>query len=211
MLLVLLVLTACGTASDGSDGSPAGSDTGAPVTGISSSDDDGYAGILLDRPYVVPPVSLVDTDNRPFELAAQPHRTLVFFGYTNCPDICSTIMSTIASALTRLTAEQRADLHVAFVTTDPARDTRTALRTYLDRFDPTFTGVTGPLARIVALAKPLGIDILAGRKLAGGGYEVEHTTQVIAVRGARADLVWTAGTSPSDLADDLRRILKERA
>ena len=196
-VLVALVLAGCG--SSGSD---------APVKGFKTSDDDGYHGVLLDEPYAVPGVALTDTDGKPFDLAAQDKRTLVFFGYTNCPDICQVVMSTIASAVTRLSDAERKQVQVAFVTTDPARDTRKALRTYLYRFNPAFVGVTGPMDQIVDLAKPMGIDILKGQKLPSGGYEVDHTTNVIAVKGAEGDLVWTASTSPSDMATDLHKILK---
>ena len=181
---------------------------GAAVSGVSTSDHDGYNGILLDQPYVVPHMDLTDTDGKPFDLAAQDKRTLVFFGYTNCPDICQVVMSTIASSLTRLSDAERAKVQVVFVTTDPARDTEKVLRTYLDRFNPEFIGVTGPLDQIEHLAKPMGIDILKGQKLPSGGYEVDHTTNVIAVRRAEGDLVWTASTSPSDMATDLHKILK---
>jgi protein SCO1/2 len=120
-------------------------------------------------------------------------------------------MSTIASALTKLPDEQREQLQVVFVTTDPARDTRAALRTYLDRFDPAFVGVTGPLDRIDALAKPMDIFIKKGQKLPSGGYEVDHSTVVVSVRKAAGDLVWTGATSPSDMAVDLAKILEEDA
>jgi protein SCO1/2 len=199
-LLVALLLAAAGCGSS--------DDTGAPVTGIRVSDDDGYRGIKLDQPYAVPAIALTDTAGKPFDLATQPKRTLVFFGYTNCPDICQIVMSTIASAVARLSDAERKQVQVAFVTTDPARDTRAALRTYLDRFNPAFVGVTGSLDRTVALAKPMGIDILKGQKLPSGGYEVDHTTNVIGVRMAKGDLVWTASTSPSDMATDLHKILK---
>jgi protein SCO1/2 len=201
-LVALVALAGCGSSD---------SDTGAPVTNISSSDDDGYRGILLDQPYAVPDLTLTDTDGKPFDLATQQRRTLVFFGYTNCPDICQVVMSTIASALTKLPDEQRDQLQVVFVTTDPARDTRAALRTYLDRFDPAFVGVTGPLDRIDALAKPMDIFIKKGQKLPSGGYEVDHSTVVVSVRKAAGDLVWTGATSPSDMAVDLAKILEEDA
>jgi protein SCO1 len=197
-VVLLLAVAGCGSSDD----------TGAPVTGIRVSDDDGYRGIKLDPPYDVPDVALSDTGGKPFDLATQPKRTLVFFGYTNCPDICQVVMSTIASAVARLSDAERKQVQVAFITTDPARDTRAALRTYLDRFDPSFVGVTGSLPKIVELAKPMGIDILKGQKLPSGGYEVDHTTNVIAVRQADGDLVWTASTSPSDMATDLRKILE---
>jgi protein SCO1/2 len=199
---LLLALTACGSS---------GEDTGAPVSGLTVSDDDGYRGIKLDEGYAVPAVSLTDDAGRPFDLARQQRRTLVFFGYTHCPDICQTVMSTIASAVARLPKDDQAALQVAFVTTDPARDTSKVLRTYLDRFNPDFVGVTGSLKDVAALGRPLGIDILKGQKLPSGGYEVEHTTNVIAVDHGRGDLLWTAATSPSDVATDLRKILKADA
>jgi protein SCO1/2 len=198
----LVLLTGCGGS---------GEDDGAPVAGITTSDHDGYRGIKLDQPYAVPAVDLTDTAGKPFDLAKQPRRTLVFFGYTNCPDICQVVMSTISSAVSRLSAQERDALQVAFVTTDPARDTKAALRTYLDRFDPDFVGVTGSLDAISRLAQPMDIFVKKGRKLPSGGYEVDHSTVVVSVRGARGDLVWTGATSPADMATDLRKILKADA
>ncbi len=92
----LAVLVAHGARGCGSSGS------GAPVTGVKTSDDDGYHGVLLDEPYAVPGLTLTDTDGESFDLAAQEKRMLVFFGYTNCPDICQVVMSTIVSALAKL-------------------------------------------------------------------------------------------------------------
>ena len=192
-------------------GSSTGDDGGAPVTGITTSDDDGYRGIKLDTAYTVPPVTLTDTEGRPFELADQTKRTIVFFGYTQCPDICQVVMSTIASAVARLSDAEKKQLQVVFVTTDPARDTKAVLRTYLDRYDPSFEGVTGPLDQIDTLGKPLGIFIKKGQTLPSGGYEVDHTTTVVGVQKGRGDLVWTAATSPSDMASDFRKILKADA
>ena len=67
----------------------------------------------------------------------------MFFGYTNCPDICQVVMSTIASGIAKLPKSDQDALQVVFVTTDPARDTAKVLRTYLDRFNPEFLGATG--------------------------------------------------------------------
>src|SRR5204862_2818886 len=126
----------------------------------------------------------------------QPERTLVFFGYTNCPDICQVVMSTIASGLSKLAKADQDKVQVVFVTTDPARDTGKVLRSYLDRFNPTFQGATGSLKDITELGKPMGVDVMKGQKLPSGGYEVNHTTNVISVRDGKGDLVWTADTSP---------------
>lgn len=173
----------------------------------------GYTKAITHAPYAVDGAALTDTDGKPYSLVADTDKavTLVFFGYTNCPDICQIVMSTIASAVARLSSAQRAQLQVAFVTTDPARDTRPVLRTYLDRFNPDFIGVTGSLDQIDALAKPMDVFVKKGQKLPDGGYEVDHSTVVIAVRHARGDLVWTGATSPSDMAADLKKILKADA
>jgi protein SCO1/2 len=204
LLLALgVVLTGCGSSND----------TGAPVTDVRGTDDDGYRGIKLfpKEQYTVPDVTLRDTSGKAFDLAKQDRRTLVFFGYTNCPDICQVVMSSLASALAKLPAADREKLQVAFVTSDPARDTPTVLRRYLERFDPSFVGVTGDLRSIARLGKPMGIDILHGQKLPSGGYEVDHSANVVAVRHGIGDLIWTASTSPSDIASDLRQVLKADA
>jgi protein SCO1/2 len=116
-------------------------------------------------------------------------------------------MSTIASAVSRLDATQRDRVQVVFVTTDPARDTRTVLRTYLDRLDPAFVGLTGDLKQIVELAKPLKVYIEKGAKLPSGGYDVTHTTEVFAVAGDQAKVAWGQDTSPSDMAADIIKLL----
>ena len=173
-------------------------------------DDHGYHGAWLDPPYTVPDVALTDTAGERYVLADDPAElTLVFFGYTNCPDVCQVVMSTISSAVTRLDPAERRQVQVAFVTTDPARDTGQVLRGYLDRFDPQFAGLTGSLTRIDALGKPLGVYIKKGQRLPSGGYEVDHTASVTAVRDGRAPLVWTQGTSPTDMAADIHRLLEE--
>jgi protein SCO1/2 len=204
--LLLAMLLSCALVGCGSGGGG-----GAAVSGITTSDHDGYNGIHLDQPYVVPHLALTDTDGKPFDLASQDKRTLVFFGYTRCPDICQVVMSTIASALVRLSDSEKAQLQVVFVTTDPSRDTESVLRTYLDRFNPDFVGVTGSIDRIDALGKPMGVFIKKGQRLPSGGYEVDHTANVISVLGGKGDVVWTAGTSQSDMAADLKKLLKADA
>jgi protein SCO1/2 len=172
-----------------------------------------WNGAVLDEPYVVPKAALTDTDGEPYSLASDTDRplTLVFFGYTRCPDICQTVMSSLASAMTRLDKQDRERVDVVFVTTDPARDDGRTLRTYLDRFDPSFEGLTGDLSTIVRLGKAFGVFIEKGEKLPSGGYDVNHGTQVVGVLpDRRAPFVWTQGTPPSDLADDISAILDDK-
>ena len=170
-------------------------------------------GAVLDQPYVVPETTLTDTEDEPYSLVTDTDRplTLVFFGYTHCPDICQTVMSSLASALTRLDDQDRERVDVVFVTTDPARDDARALRTYLDRFDPSFIGLTGDLDTVIDIGKPLAVAVEKGDKLPSGGYEVTHSTQVTAIDDRdRVPILWTQGTPSADFAEDIHRLL-ERA
>jgi protein SCO1/2 len=184
-----------------------------PVANVSVHDDDGLNGVVLPKPYDVPDVTLDDTSGRPYDLATDATKpvTLVFFGYTNCPDICQVVMANIASALTRLSADQRAKVGMVFVTTDPARDDARTLHGYLARFNPSFEGLTGDLSRVVALGKAFDVPVEKGQKLPSGGYDVAHGTQVVGLLPDRtAPFVWTEGTDPAALADDLTKILDHK-
>lgn len=183
-------------------------------TGVGFEDlsDDGYHGAALTTPYAVLDRPLRDTSGAPYSLVGDTDRplTLVFFGYTHCPDICQIVMSSVASGLTRLPAEQRSQVDVVVVTTDPARDDEQTMRRWLDHFDPTFIGLTGSLSDIVAVAQPLKVYVEKGEKLPSGGYEVEHGTPVLGIDGQdRASIVWTEGTSPVQFAEDISALLSE--
>ncbi|CAI9410188.1 SCO family protein [Aestuariimicrobium sp. T2.26MG-19.2B] len=137
--------------------------------------------------------------------------TLVFFGYTNCPDVCPGIMADLASALQRVDARVREQVKVVIVTTDPARDTPAVLKAYLDRIDPGFVGLTGKLSVIVKAASQIGLSIDDARKLPSGGYEVTHSTQVIGFgRDETAAVLWSTGTSVADYVTDITRLVNQQ-
>jgi protein SCO1 len=200
------LLTGCG------QGTGDGRAADGPITGLTTHDDDGLNGVVLPDPYTVTDVSLTATDRSTYQLGEDAHRplTVVFFGYTHCPDICQVVMADIASAMTRLDPGERSKVGMLFVTTDPARDDPATLSSYLDRFDPTFVGLTGPLPRVVEAGKSLGVPIEKGQRLPSGGYEVAHGTQVIGLLpDGSAPVVWTQGTSPAQLAEDIHTILTD--
>ena len=202
--LVVLPLAGCGRESPAANG---------PVANLSVNDGDGLHGIVLPKAYHVPDVRLDDASGTSYDLATDARKplTLVFFGYTHCPDICQVVMANIAAALVRLDADRRAKVAMLFVTTDPARDTSTVLRSYLDRFDPSFQALTGPVSRIVRLGKAFDVPVEKGRRLASGGYDVAHGTQIVGVLPhGTAPFVWTEGTGPGALADDITTILDDK-
>jgi protein SCO1/2 len=201
LALALAVLAGC---------SSPGEDNG--TTAVLGADSDGFHGTVVDPPWPASSQALESDEGTSVRLDHQdkPLR-LVFFGYTNCPDICQVVMSTMAAAVTRLPDDQRTKVQGLFVTTDPARDTPAALKDYVDRFDPDFVGLTGPLPDIVAVAKEFHIFVEKGQKLPSGGYEVSHGTQVIAVQDGGGKLVWDAATSPADMAADIEKLLEGNA
>lgn len=197
----LTALAACG-----------GGQADGTTSGFVESNPDGMHGAVLTDQYVVPDVTLTATDGSDFSLTKDTTApiTLVFFGYTHCPDICQIVMADIASAVTRLDAEQQDQVDVLLVTSDPARDDAKTLRSYLDRFNPEFEGLTGDLRTIVKAANALGVAIEKGAKMPSGGYEVTHGTQIVAIdEHDRSPIVWTEGTAPELLAEDLAALLDE--
>ena len=188
----LLLLTACGGEAQSADGE--------------------LHGTRLDPPFPVSSTPLTDTDGQPFSLTKDTDRplTVVFFGYTKCPDICQTVMSNLASAMTRLDAADRDRVDVVLVTTDPARDTEAVLKTYLTHFDPTFVGLTGDLDTIVDVAKPLGVGITQGEKLPSGGYEITHGTTITGIDADdQGSVYWDEQTSSADFAADIHTLLND--
>ena len=169
-------------------------------------------GTVLDPPFEVSATPLVDTAGDPYSLTADTDKdlTLVFFGYTNCPDICGQVMATLAGTLARLDDAQKDRLDVVFVTTDPARDTEAVVDDYVSAFDPSIIGLTGDLDDIVGVARSMAVAVDQGKKLPSGGYEVTHGTRVLAIDGADdTTMMWDQDVSQAQLAHDVTVLLDE--
>ena len=169
-------------------------------------------GHLVDPPFKVSATALEDTEGKPYSLVDNTDKrlTLVFFGYTNCPDICGTVMGNLASAMTRLDQRDRDQVDVVFVTTDPARDTGPVLRRYLDHYDKSFIGVTDDPAdidQIASVARSVAVGM--GDQLPTGGYDVSaHTTQVTGIDSDNeAPIYWSQTTSSAQFAQDIHTLL----
>jgi protein SCO1/2 len=160
----------------------------------------------VDGLFTLPDVTFTDTAGAKFRLREDTRDpvTLLFFGYTSCPDICNAVLADVAAALRRADPTVRESTRLVFVTTDPARDTGPAIRAYLDRFDPSYVGLRAPMPTVRRAAAELGGALTGKEKLPGGGYEVGHGTQVTAFGPDERSLVlWTPGTPVADLRHDL--------
>jgi protein SCO1/2 len=163
---------------------------------------------LLSPPRPLPPLALVDQDNRPF--GADQLRggwTFVFFGFTSCPDVCPTTMNALAQTR-KLLADLPERLHpqVVMISVDPERDTPERLAAYVRAFDPAFVGATATKPAIDQLAQRMGV-LVATRPLDGDNYTVDHTSSVFLVGpdGALRAL-FSAPHTPKLIAEDYRRI-----
>lgn len=171
-------------------------------------------GTLLDPPWDKPAFTLTDTEGRPFDFRAGTDGfvTLLFFGYTHCPDVCPIHMANIASVLRDLDYAERARIRVVFVTTDPERDTPAVVRAWLDRFDPSFIGLRGTKEEVdaiqAALHLPAAIRQPSRPGPLPGAYAVGHAAQVLAFTAdGRARVVYPFGTRQADWAHDLPKLV----
>jgi len=135
---------------------------------------------------------------------------LLFFGYTQCPDICPTAMARFAQTMQKLGADAER-VQVLFVSLDPERDTPEILAKYVPFFHPSFLGLTGTAAETDAVAKEFRV-FYARRKADGAlGYTLDHWAGAYALDGeGRLRLYLAPELSADDVAGDVRRLLKNR-
>jgi protein SCO1 len=136
---------------------------------------------LLDTPRSMGEFELVDHHGVPFNRARLVGKwSLVFFGFTYCPDVCPTTMTFLNEFMTSLEGTEARDTQVVMVTVDPARDTVQQLAGYVPFFNPDFIGVTGEFLDIHRFATALNTPF---RKVGGAGdtYQVDHSSNVVLI------------------------------
>lgn len=141
-------------------------------------------GLLWPQSKALTAIALEDHHRQPFTLERLKGRwTLLFFGYTHCPDVCPVTMSVLKNALA-LMAGAGTDTEppqVVFVSVDPARDTLDHLAAYVGHFNPDFLGVTGAEPDLKAFVRQLGVLYILSEPDAGGDYLVDHTAAIFLV------------------------------
>ncbi len=151
------------------------------------------------------PFTLIDQDGVKKSSADFHGRfMLIYFGYSNCPDVCPTTLSLMADALDKLGSKASSVVPV-FITIDPERDTPARLKPYVASFGPRFVGLTGDLASIKRVADLYRV-YLKKQPLQGGGYGMDHSS-VIYLMGSDGKFVtyWDdTSIGPDKLAAELR-------
>jgi protein SCO1 len=165
--------------------------------------EDRFAGVDLPDPYQRPSFTLTDTSGAAYDFAAATAGTptLLFFGYTNCPDICPTTMADVAVALRNVDPALAEQVQVVFVTTDPAFDTPEVLAEYLGRFDADlpnrFIGLTGEQAAIDQA------QLAAGVPLAEDSGRLHSSLLLLYGADDLAHVAFNGGNTSRDIAGDL--------
>jgi protein SCO1/2 len=137
---------------------------------------------MFETPRALPPFELIDHHGEVFDKERLLGQwTLIFFGFTHCPDICPTTMSLLSRFMEELDGlPEQADTRVVMVTVDPARDDVAQLSKYVPYFNPDFIGVTGAFMDIHRFATALNTPF---RKVPGQGenYQVDHSANLVLI------------------------------
>ncbi|HEU4563825.1 MAG TPA: SCO family protein [Gemmatimonadaceae bacterium] len=188
----------------------------------------GFHGTQVPASMPAPALSLVEAGGRRFDLAGERGKAvLVFFGYTHCPDICPTTLSTWRRVKQGL-GEDTSRVRFVFVSVDPERDTPEVARSYAHQFDPSFVGLSGTRAQIDSVQRafhitsfreqPVAGDSAAGDSASGhgahaghdasSGYAVSHPARVfIFDPSGRWRLILPASATAEATLSDVRRLL----
>lgn len=169
-------------------------------------------GTPFDPPTSVPDFELMADNGQPFRLSeSNSDITLVYFGYTFCPDVCPLSMMNVKVALLQLEQTERAHVQVIFISVDLERDTPQVLDRFLAAFDPTFIGLTGDSSKI---QKVLPIfRVFAAKEVVENSksdYLVSHTAKLFLLNANHEILLtYPFDFKPEDLSSDLTYLLSK--
>jgi len=206
---VLLSLVAIAGCRPGESPKPAADSAATAVASESAVLRSKLRGVIQSPPQPKPDLILTTTQGKPFDLRRETKGflTLVFFGYTNCPDVCPVHAANISKVLQSLPNEVSAKVRFIFISTDPERDTPEVLGKWLSAFDPAFIGLTGTKEQIIAAQRmaqvmPAIREVPDSTKPAE--YFVGHAGQVIAFTSDDlAHIVYPFGVRQLDWANDI--------
>lgn len=138
---------------------------------------------VLSKPRDVAPFELTDNEGKPFnKKSLKGHWSLLFFGFTSCPQLCPTTMAELNKMVHQLTLDKlnKADLpQVYMVSIDPERDSQSKLNQYVTSFNPAFKGAYGDKQAVEVLTKQLGVVYMKAKNKTEKNYTINHTGTVM--------------------------------
>jgi protein SCO1/2 len=152
--------------------------------------------------------NLTDHNGKTARLADFRGKVVVlFFGYTQCPDVCPTMLTTMGETM-KLLGEDAKRVQVLFITVDPARDTPAMLAQYVPAFYPSFLGLYADEKKIAALAKDFKVFYAKHTGSTPDNYSIDHSTGSYAFDPqGRLRLLLRRGETPSNVTADLKQLL----
>ena len=169
-----------------------------------------FKGSTIEPAIQAPDFELTDQEGNPFRLVDQQgYVTLIFFGYTNCPDVCPTSLSEYKKIIDEL-GEQADGVRFVFVTVDPERDTIERLNTYLSFFHPAIVGLTGERAYLETVYKDYGVYQAKQDTGSAAGYLVDHTARTYVIdKQGNLRLTHPFEMDWHDIVEDVSHLLQE--
>lgn len=170
------------------------------------------SGTRLNPPRQIAPFALTDANSQPFTPAQFSGRwSLVFAGFTHCPDVCPTTLTLLKQVTQQLEAEGK-PLQVVFLSIDPGRDRPEALKTYVEYFNPGFIGVTAQEPALMNFARGLGMVYAKVEGKSPGEYTMDHSTAMVLVNPqGQIEAYITAPHQAATIVSDLSRIIPSRS
>ncbi|MDP1545424.1 MAG: SCO family protein [Anaerolineales bacterium] len=171
-----------------------------------------FRGTLYGEPFpLAPEISLTDASGNPFRLNDNRGKiTLVFFGYTFCPDVCPTTLAELKLAVDQLNVADASRVQVVFISVDPERDTIEGVQKYVERFNPDFIGLSGTQAELEPIWSGFGVyrEIVDGTSATN--YIINHTARVTLIdQNGNMRLTYGFQTPPADIAHDIELLLSQ--
>lgn len=169
-----------------------------------------FHGTVIDPPLPVTDFSLQTANEEVFRLSEQKGKVvLLFFGYTSCPDVCPVTLATFKQVNDNL-GEDAQKVRFVMITADPDRDTPDKVAEYAARFNPEFIGLSGDMTALASIWKELGVFVEKQESDSAAGYLVSHTASVYVLnQSGSLFMTFPYGTTATEIADDIRQILKD--
>ena len=146
----------------------------------------------------------------PFRLSEQRGKVvLLFFGYTNCLDVCPTTLAQFKQIKDRL-GDQAEQTRFVFITVDPERDTQERVRLYLENFDPSFVGLSGDRSDLEKIWQDYFVYQAKQDTGSAAGYEVDHTSRVYAIdKDGNLRMTYPVDIEQEAILDDVRHLIQD--
>lgn len=169
-----------------------------------------FHGTVINPPLPVTDFSLQTANEEVFRLSEQKGKiVLLFFGYTSCPDVCPVTLATFKQVNDNL-GEDAQKVRFVMITADPDRDTPDKVAEYAARFNPEFIGLSGDMTALASIWKELGVFVEKQESDSAAGYLVSHTASVYVLnQSGSLFMTFPYGTTATEIADDIRQILKD--